>query len=43
MKTKQMIELLKQEIDRLDKKSLLTGEDLAKHNELCKAYNLLTK
>ncbi len=43
MKTKQMIELLKQEIDRLDKKSVLTGEDLAKHNELSKAYNLLTK
>ena len=43
METKQMIELLKQAIERLDKKSALTGEDLAKHNELCKAYNLLTK
>ena len=38
-----MIELLKQEIDRLDEKSVLTGKELAKHNELCMAYNLLIK
>lgn len=41
MDTIQLLAIAKKQIEILDAKKRLTGEELSKHNELCRAYNML--